>query len=69
SAGRRQKHKTSSWQLLSDWQHNWPMLVIAALSLGIIALVLGHDSVHCVARNPIGELRHWHATFICIQTG
>ena len=65
-ARRRQEH-ISVWRGLFDIRRNWPLLGIAALGFGIILLVFGHDSVHCVAGNPVRELRNWHTTWQCIQ--
>jgi hypothetical protein len=62
----RQKH-VSSWHSLLDWRRNWPMAGIILVSLGIIAVALFHDSVHCVTNNPIPEIRHWHTTLRCIR--
>jgi hypothetical protein len=62
-AGRRAR----VWTSLFDWRHNWSMLGIIVVSIGIIALVLGHDSVHCVTQNPVRTLRNWHTTVRCIQ--
>jgi ABC-type proline/glycine betaine transport system permease subunit len=52
-----------------DLPHNWPLLAVATLGAGVVALVLFHDSVHCIVHNPITELRNWHATWQCIQRG
>lgn len=54
-------------KVLFDFRHNWTMLTAIVLSLGIIALAFGHDSVHCVTHNPITEARNWHNTWRCIQ--
>ena len=53
----------------SAWRSNWPALIVLLLGLGILALVFFHDSVHCVAGNPIRELHNPHQTWQCIQRG
>ena len=63
-----QEHK--SWlQELFDIRRNWPLLAVAVIGFGIIAMVFGHDSVQCVTGNPIRELRNFHQTTQCIQQG
>ena len=59
--------KQGFWKSIFDWRHNWTMLTVVVLSLGIIALALGHDSVHCVVNNPVKEIRNWHTTWTCIK--
>jgi hypothetical protein len=66
---RQHQKRVSFWHNLLDWRRNWPMATIIVISLGIIALVFFHDSVHCITNNPIPELRHWHITLRCIQNG
>jgi hypothetical protein len=55
------------WHSLIDFRHNWPMLLVGFVGLFIVALVLGHDSVHCVTGNPIREVHNWHQTWRCVQ--
>jgi hypothetical protein len=69
SAERKRNKQIGFRQSLFDWRRNWSMAAIVILSLGIIALAFGHDSVHCVAHNPIPEIRYWHTTLRCVQTG
>ena len=69
SVERQRRGRVSFWRSLLDWRHNWPVVGIAALSLGIILLALFHDSVHCVVHNPIPEIRYWHTTWTCIRNG
>ncbi|HEX3568707.1 MAG TPA: hypothetical protein VHT70_03475 [Candidatus Saccharimonadales bacterium] len=57
----------SWWRSLIDIRHSWPMLAFVLLGLGILCLVFFHDSVHCVAGNPVRELHNPHATLHCIQ--
>lgn len=65
----RHKSKVGFWPSLLDWRRNWPVVGIAAVSLGIIVLAFGHDSVHCVVHNPVRDLRYWHTTWTCIRNG
>ncbi len=67
STDRRKHGRTSSWKLLTDWRHNWPMLTVLLVSLGILSMVFFHDSVHCVTGNPIREVRNLHDTLMCIS--
>lgn len=62
----RYRRGTSFWRSVADISHNWPMLLLAAAGLFIVALVLFHDSVHCVTGNPVTELQNWHQTWRCI---
>jgi hypothetical protein len=55
------------WRTLLDIKQTWPVLSIVIIGLGIIALVFGHDSVHCLGGNPIQEISNWHGTWQCIQ--
>jgi len=66
---RRRETGQATWKLLADWRHDWPALAVMLIGLGILALVFGHDSVHCVAGNPFHELRDWHSTWQCVQRG
>ncbi|HSX30555.1 MAG TPA: hypothetical protein VLE99_01435 [Candidatus Saccharimonadales bacterium] len=59
--------RSSAWRVLVDLRHNWPVLAVVLVGLGILGLVLGHDSVHCVAGNPLRELANWHQTWACVQ--
>lgn len=61
--------KQSFWKSVFDLRHNWPLTVATVLSIGIIILAFGHDSVHCVVNNPVKEIRDWHTTWRCIQQG
>lgn len=67
AAERRAHNKTRLWRSLIDIRHNWPVLAVAVLAFGIIALALGHDSVHCVVGNPITEAQKWDSTWHCIE--
>jgi hypothetical protein len=63
------QRKTSLWKHIFDFAHSWRQLLVGGLGLFIVLLVLGHDSAHCIAGNPYGELRNWHQTKQCIDTG
>lgn len=54
---------------LFSLRHNWPILLVTMLSLGILGMVFFHDSVHCVTGNPVRELHNPHQTWQCIQRG
>lgn len=69
SVERSHQAKTSFWQNLLDLHHNWLMLITAGLGLFIVALVFGHDSVHCLTGNPYSKLHNWYQTWQCIQLG
>ncbi|MDB5163688.1 MAG: hypothetical protein JWS12_305 [Candidatus Saccharibacteria bacterium] len=69
SQQRRRQNQTSFVKTIFQWQYNWPMLAVAVLSAGIIALAFGHDSVHCVVHNPVREIRNWQTTWTCIKQG
>lgn len=61
------KQRNDFWHSLIDIRHNWPMLLVGLAGLFIVALVFGHDSVHCITGNPIREMHNWHDTWQCIQ--
>ena len=63
----RQSPPSSLWRELFDLRRNWPMLIVLAAALGILAIVFGHDSVHCLTGNPIAETQNYHQTWRCIQ--
>jgi len=64
----RHQQENKSWLSgLFDFQHNWHLLSILVVGLGIVALVFGHDSVHCITGNPIREMHNPHQTWQCIQ--
>ena len=66
----RAKAEHTHWYSpLVDFRHNWPVLAVALVGLGILGMVFFHDSVHCVAGNPIRELHNPHQTWQCIQRG
>ena len=63
---RQQEHKSWLRELL-DLRRNWHLLTVLAVGLGIVGLVYGHDSVHCVTGNPVREARNLHQTWRCIE--
>jgi hypothetical protein len=63
----RLRNHTGFWRTLFDFKHNWPVIGVLVIALGIIALVFGHDSVHCLGGNPLQEAANWHSTWRCIQ--
>ena len=66
---RHRLEKVSYWTSLKDIKHSWPLVIILLIGLFIIAVVFGHDSVHCV--NPY-QNKFWHdfhGTWRCIQRG
>ncbi|MDL2363245.1 MAG: hypothetical protein QFB86_02600 [Patescibacteria group bacterium] len=65
SLGRR-NHSAKMTVNIADIRHNWPLLVVSILALMIAVFMLGHDSVHCVAGNPITVVRNPTATLHCI---
>ncbi len=61
--------KRAFWKNITDVRRNWPLTIVAVLSIGIITLAFGHDSVHCVVGNPVKEFRNWQTTWTCIKQG
>jgi hypothetical protein len=61
-----EEHK--SWfSGLIDLRRNWHLFAVLIIGLGIVGMVYGHDSVHCVTGNPIREARNSHQTWRCIE--
>lgn len=58
-----------TFKTLLNIRQDWPLLIVATVGLGILAIVLGHDSAHCIAGNPVREVQQWHQTWHCIQQG
>ena len=59
-----------SWiQAVLDIRYTWPIVLTTLGGLFILAVIFGHDSVHCVIGNPIHEVQHWHNTWQCVQQG
>jgi hypothetical protein len=54
---------------LHDIAHGWPMITTLLIALVIVGFAFGHDSVHCVAGNPIKTVRNTHQTMECISRG
>jgi len=59
--------KQSLWRILTDFRLSWPALTMMILGMGILGLVFFHDSVHCVAGNPVRELHNPSQTWHCIE--
>lgn len=59
----------SARNALFQLQYSWPLVITCLGGIFVLALLFGHDSVHCVTGNPINELQHWPATWHCIQRG
>lgn len=64
---RHAQEKRSLFRELLDLRRNWYLLMILIVGLGIIGLVFGHDSVHCVTGNPIREVLNMRQTLTCIE--
>lgn len=63
----RHKQEKKSWSLeLFDLRRNWYLLTILFIGIGIVGMVYGHDSVHCITGKPISEVRNTHQTLACI---
>lgn len=45
----------------------WPVLCVGAVAAFILSVVFFHDSVHCVAGNPVREIRNARQTWTCLQ--
>ena len=61
--------KSSNWRFweVSSYQNSWLNMGFLILALGFVAFLFGHDSLHCVAHNPIFVARHLGATFDCLK--
>jgi len=57
--------KTS--RALTDIKHNWPIALVGSFALLVVVFMLGHDSAHCIAGNPIKEARNITTTLHCIE--
>lgn len=64
---RHQTEKQSWFKELLDIRRNWYLLAVLIVGLGIVGLVYGHDSVHCVTGNPVRELHNPNQTLTCIE--
>lgn len=65
-----ERHKTEKRSWLSellDVRRNWSLLAVLILGLGIVGMVYGHDSVHCVTGNPLREAHNPSQTLHCIE--
>ena len=66
---RVQSSPHSRFKILFDIRQDWPLIMVAAGALLILAILFGHDSAHCIAGNPIREIRNPQQTWRCIQQG
>lgn len=64
---RHKQHKQSWLKAVLDIRRTWYLLVVLIVGLGIVSMVFGHDSVHCITGNPIRELRNSSQTLSCIE--
>lgn len=60
-------HQGGVWRSLFHRRQTWLLLAISLFGLGILALVFGHDSVHCVIQSPVQTWQHWSETWRCIR--
>lgn len=64
----RHKQEKKSWFVeLLDIRRNWYLVTVLIIGLGIVGMVYGHDSVHCVTGNPFRELHNPSQTLSCIE--
>lgn len=64
----RRKQEKKSWVAeLLDLRRNWYLLTVLVIGLGIVGMVYFHDSVRCVAGNPVREARNLSQTWSCIE--
>lgn len=61
--------RTSRLHRVLDVRRTWPVLVPLAVAAGVIALLLFHDSAHCLMQNPIDSLTHFQRTWSCTTSG
>jgi hypothetical protein len=64
---RRKQDKKSLVAELFDLRRNWYLLTVLIIGLGIVGMVYGHDSVHCITGNPYRELHNPSQTLSCIE--
>lgn len=50
-------------------RRSWPIITTFSLSLGILLIVVFHDSAHCWLGNPINEVSHLSNTIRCTTRG
>jgi len=65
----RKKQGSSLLRSIKDIRHNWAMLALSFLGFVILGLVFFHDSVRCVAGDPVREVDNSHQTIRCIEDG
>ncbi len=68
---RAENHSTgrSIKSMVMDYKHSWPAVSLIVIGLAILAIVFGHDSVHCIGGSPIQEIANWHQTWQCLNGG
>jgi phosphoglycerol transferase MdoB-like AlkP superfamily enzyme len=54
---------------LATTAKTWPFATAGIVGVGILCTLVFHDSVHCVAQNPIRTVRNASQTWQCIQDG
>src|SRR5262249_42336425 len=63
------KSKQSFWRRVVDIRHTWPVLITGIIGLGIVFMLLFHDSAHCWVQNPVYFATKWHQTWQCTTSG
>lgn len=66
---RRFRTMHSPHNIAADVRSTWPILIVVAGGLFILAVLFGHDSAHCVLGNPLQEATNLPHTWQCIQQG
>lgn len=61
--------KSSIVRRLFDYKHSWPVTIPALVALGILAVLVFHDSAHCLIGNPIETARNASQTWRCVDGG
>jgi hypothetical protein len=63
---KRTKHR--NWlRAVLDIRHDWPVVIVLLAGVSILGLVQLHDTVQCVAGNPLREAHQLHQTWQCVQ--
>jgi hypothetical protein len=63
------RRKLSLIQRLFDIKHTWPVILTGVFALGVVFILLFHDSAHCWRQNPIDFFTQWHQTWQCTAKG
>ena len=62
------KNSRRTWYLRAiDLRRAWPVILPLVVAIGILVLVLFHDSVHCWAQNPAYLVTHLSADWRCTE--